>query len=151
MAFGEDSKAPEFRPHNHIRNCAVYTGTHDHNTTVGWFTAEPGSQTTQTKEEVQREREQALKYIGKSRRDRAEIHWDFIRLALGSVAQIAVFPLQDLLGLGSEARMNLPGTPQGNWEWRFTDESLTPEFVGRLAELAEVYDRSPDGEEEKSI
>ena len=140
MAFGNDPKAPEYRPHNHIVNCAVYTATHDHNTTVGWFTANPGTQTTQTAEEVEEEREYALKYLGT---DGSEIHWGFIRLALSSVARIAIFPLQDLLGLGTEARMNLPGTTQGNWEWRFSSDMLTPTIGRRLRELTRVYDRSP--------
>jgi len=140
MAFGNDPKAPEYRPHNHIVNCAVYTATHDHNTTVGWFTAEPGTQTTQTAEDVKKEREYALKYLGTSG---SEIHWDFIRLALSSVARIAIFPLQDVLGLGTEARMNLPGTTEGNWEWRFTSDLLTPTISERLRELTRVYERSP--------
>ncbi|MFC1968445.1 4-alpha-glucanotransferase [Chloroflexota bacterium] len=140
MAFGSDPKAPEYRPHNHIVNCAVYTATHDHNTTVGWFTAEPGTQTTQTREEVEKEREHALKYVGT---DGSEIHWDFIRLALSSVASIAIFPLQDVLGLGTKARMNLPGTSQDNWEWRFTSDMLTPTIRERLRELTRIYERSP--------
>ncbi|MFC1871823.1 4-alpha-glucanotransferase [Chloroflexota bacterium] len=140
MAFGSDAKAPDYRPHNHIANCAVYTATHDHNTTVGWFTTEPGTQTTQTADEVKKEREYALKYLGT---DGSEIHWDFIRLALSSVARIAISPLQDVLGLGAEARMNLPGTTKGNWEWRFTSDMLTPTIRERLRELTRVYDRSP--------
>jgi 4-alpha-glucanotransferase len=138
MAFGNDPKAAEYRPHNHIVNCAVYTATHDHNTTVGWFTTEPGTQTTQTGEEVKKERDYALKYLGT---DGSEINWDFIRLALSSVARIAMFPLQDVLGLGTEARMNLPGTTQGSWEWRFTGAMLTPEIKERLREQTRVYER----------
>lgn len=140
VAFGSDPKASEYRPHNYIRNCAAYTATHDHNTTVGWFTAEPGSQTTQSAEEVRAERETTRKYLGT---DGSEIHWDFIRLALSSVANLAVFPLQDLLGLGTEARMNRPGTGTGNWEWRFTFDMLTPDICNRLRELTEVYERHP--------
>jgi len=141
MAFGNDPKASAYRPHNHTKNCAVYTATHDHNTTVGWFTAEPGTQTTQTREEVKKEREYALKYLGT---DGQEIHWDLIRLALGSVARLAIFPLQDVLGLGTGARMNLPGTSQDNWEWRFTAEMLTPTIRDRLRELTRIYERSPN-------
>lgn len=139
MAFGNDPKASEYRPHRHIVNCAVYTATHDHNTTVGWFTAEPGTQTTQTIEEVKNEREYALQYLGTAG---SEIHWDFIRLALSSVAHIAMFPLQDVLGLGTEARMNLPGTSQDNWEWRFAWESLTPDVAARLRELIRIFERN---------
>jgi 4-alpha-glucanotransferase len=140
MAFGDDPKAGEYRPHGHIRNSAVYTATHDHNTTVGWFTAAPGTQTTQTAEEIAREREFALKYAAT---DGREIHWDFIRLAQGSVARLAIFPLQDVLGLGSDSRMNLPGTLRGNWEWRFGADALTPAVHRRLAELTRLYDRAP--------
>jgi len=140
MAFGNDPKASEYKPHNHIKNCVVYTATHDHNTTVGWFTSKPGSQTTQAKEEIQREREYALKYIGT---DGKEIHWDFIRLSMRSVARMAVFPLQDVLGLSTEARMNRPGTVRGNWEWRFASEMLTPTIREKLRELTIIYERTP--------
>jgi 4-alpha-glucanotransferase len=138
MAFGDDPKAGEYRPHGHASNCAVYTATHDHNTTVGWFTAPPGSESTQTAEEIARERDYALRYACS---DGREIHWDFIRLALGSVAELAIFPLQDVLGLGTEARMNRPGTARGNWEWRFAGEALTPSVQDRLADLTRVYER----------
>jgi 4-alpha-glucanotransferase len=140
MAFGNDPKAPTYRPHNHIQHCVIYTATHDHNTTVGWFTAAPGSQTTQAPKEVETEREYVLQYVGT---DGTEIHWDMIRLALGSVACMAIFPLQDVLGLGTQARMNLPGTLRGNWEWRFTKEMLIPSIQERLRELTRIYDRGP--------
>jgi len=140
MAFGGGSKGSEYRPHNYVRNCVVYTGTHDNNTTVGWFTVAPGTQTTLTKEEVIREREFALKYLGT---DGKEIHWDFIRLALSSVASMAIFPLQDVLGLGTEARLNLPSTAKGNWEWRFASHMLTQEISERLRDLTITYERSP--------
>jgi 4-alpha-glucanotransferase len=141
MAFGKDPKAPEYRPHHHVEDCVVYTGTHDHNTTVGWFTSPPGSQkTTQTPEEVAEERKFALQYLGTAGN---EIHWDLIRLALGSVARMSLFPLQDVLGLGSEARMNLPGTASGNWEWRFTADRLTHPVRKKLRELTKIYERNP--------
>jgi 4-alpha-glucanotransferase len=140
MAFGSGSKGREYRPHNYIRNCVVYTGTHDNNTTVGWFTVEPGTQTTLTREEVIKEREFALKYLGA---DGKEIHWDFIRLALSSVASMAIFPLQDVFGLGAEARLNFPSTAKGNWEWRFTSDMLTPAISERLRELTTIYERNP--------
>ena len=141
MAFGKDPKASEYRPHHHVENCVAYTGTHDHNTTVGWFTSPPGSQkTTQTPEEVGEERKFARQYLGT---DGREIHWDLIRLALGSVARMSLFPLQDVLGLGSEARMNLPGTASGNWEWRFTADRLTHPVRKKLRELTKTYERNP--------
>jgi 4-alpha-glucanotransferase len=111
MDFGQDPKAQEYRPHNHIYYCVVYTATHDHNTAKGWFTIDPDKQTTQTEEEVHMERASALAYLGTTGE---VIHWDMIRLALGSVAEKAIFSLQDVLGLGSESRMNLPGTAGEN-------------------------------------
>ncbi len=140
MAFGRDPKAHDYRPHHHSKHCAVYTATHDHNTTVGWFMAEAGKETTQSREEVEQERAFALKYLGTEGR---EIQWDMIRLAMSSVATLAIFPLQDVLGLGSEARMNRPGTAKGNWEWRFQAGVLTHAIGDRLRELADLYDRVP--------
>ncbi len=142
MAFGRDPKAHDYRPHNHHTRCVVYTGTHDHNTTVGWFTAEPGKETTQSRDEVEQERAFALKYLGT---DGREIHWDMIRLAMSSVAALAISPLQDVLGLGIEARMNRPGTAKGNWEWRFETGALTDAVALRLRDLAALYDRLGPG------
>ncbi len=140
MGFGNDPKAAEYRPHNFIRNCVVYTATHDHNTTVGWFTAEPGTQSTQSREEIESERSFAVRYTNS---DGSEIHRDFLRMALASVAKTAIFPLQDVMGLGTESRMNRPGSPGGNWEWRFREGDLTPEISGQLAELVRLYERDP--------
>ncbi len=139
MAFGNDPKAADYRPHHYVRNCVCYTATHDHNTTLGWFTAAPGTQTTQSHEEIRCEREAVLDYVNTNG---SEIHWDFIRLAMGSVAETAIFPLQDVLGLSSAARMNLPGTSQGNWQWRFEAETLTPAIRNRLKTLTRIYERT---------
>jgi 4-alpha-glucanotransferase len=139
MAFGHDPKASEYRPHHHTKNCVTYTATHDHNTTVGWFTAEPGTHSTQSAQEVALERQNALDYTGT---DGKQIHWDFMRLAMGSVASLAIFPLQDVLGVGSESRMNFPGTIAGNWEWRFRHEALTHDLMHQLATLSTVYERN---------
>ena len=79
-----------------------------------------------------------LKYLGTTGE---EINWDLIRLALSSVADTAIIPFQDVLGLGSEARMNTPGTASGNWEWRFRKEMLTSKIAERLKELTEISDR----------
>jgi 4-alpha-glucanotransferase len=140
MAFGSDPKASDYRPHNFIPGCVVYTATHDHNTTVGWFTAEPGTQTTQSAGEIARERSFAARYANG---DGSEIHWDFLRLALASTAGMAIFPLQDLLGLGTESRMNRPGSTGGNWEWRFREGDTSPAIRRRLAEMVRLYDRDP--------
>jgi len=140
FAFGDDPKAPDYRPHNYPRHCFVYTGTHDNDTTVGWFRSRAGAGTTRTAQQIADERAFALAYLGT---DGTEIDGDMIRLAFASVADTAIIPLQDVLGLGTEARMNLPGTSQGNWRWRFTEELLTPERTSRLRELTAIYDRIP--------
>ena len=120
FAFGNDPKAPDYLPHNFVTNCVVYTGTHDNDTTVGWFHSQAGSGTTRTAEQIAAERKTVLQYV---RTDGSEIQWDLIRLAAASVARLAVFPLQDVLGLGSEARMNMPSTTAGNWGWRLAPPS----------------------------
>ncbi len=139
FAFGDNSKENVHLPENYSPNCVVYTGTHDNNTIVGWFTG--GNQdTTMSKEALDNQRKRALKYLGTSGE---EINWDFIRLALASAANTAIIPLQDLLGLGSEARMNRPGVAMGNWEWRFASHMLTDETKHRLRNLTELYGRYP--------
>jgi 4-alpha-glucanotransferase len=136
--FGSDPGADAYRPHNYPRNCVVYTGTHDNNTTIGWLKGEDVKDSTQSKEERQKETQLALKYMGS---DGHEINWDFIRLALMSVADTAIIPMQDVLGLGSEARMNIPGTTEGNWRWRFVPDAPTEEIKARLRELTALYGR----------
>jgi 4-alpha-glucanotransferase len=127
FAFGTDPSAPDFKPHNYPRRAVVYTGTHDNDTTVSWF-----------EQRNHDERNQALAYLG-ARGD--EIHWDLIRAALSSVADLAVVPMQDLLGLGAEARMNLPGTAVGNWAWRVSKRALSPALADRLGAMTRMYDR----------
>jgi len=138
FAFGSDPKADDYKPHNYPRNCVVYTGTHDNNTTIGWLRQVDAEDSTQTRQERETERRLALNYAGT---DGRELNWDFIRLALMSVADNTVTPMQDVLGLGGEARMNLPGTTQGNWCWRFLPEMLTDEIKTRLKELTAIYGR----------
>jgi 4-alpha-glucanotransferase len=137
FAFGTDSLAEYYLPHRYIHHCFVYTGTHDNDTTVGWFTNEQAN-TTQTPEEVLAERAFALRYLGTSGE---EIHWDMIRAAMTSVADTAVFPLQDILGLDSNARMNIPGHASGNWGWRFQASQLDTRTITRLADMTAVYSR----------
>jgi 4-alpha-glucanotransferase len=138
FSFGTGPNADKYRPYNYPRNCIVYTGTHDNNTTVGWFTGEDVKDSTQSKEEREREKQVALNYLGT---DGHEINWDFIRLALMSAADTAIIPMQDVLGLGSEARMNLPGRQEGNWCWRFTPKMLTEEIKARLKKLTALSGR----------
>lgn len=130
-AFGKEFPASRHTPHHHTTNCVVYTGTHDNNTIKGWF----------TKEATPQNRRRLTRYLGK-RISLKELHWDIIRLAMMSVGSIAIFPMQDLLGLGEDARMNLPGTSAGNWEWRLQHEQLMPSLSRRLLKMTKMYGRS---------
>jgi 4-alpha-glucanotransferase len=138
FAFGGDPANHDL-PHNYHRNVVVYTGTHDNDTTVGWFESEAGTGSTRDAAQIEREREFCLKYL---QADGREIHWAFIRAVLASVADMAIVPLQDVLGLDTTARMNLPNTTSGNWEWRYKAGALTFEISERLKELTELYGRS---------
>ncbi len=126
-------------PHNYAPNVVAYTGTHDNDTTAGWFRSVAGEGSTRTAKQIERERTFCLNYL---KSDGQEIHWDFIRAVWASVANTAVVPLQDVLGLGTEARMNLPNSTSGNWAWRYKSGALTAEIGQRLGELTELYGRS---------
>ncbi len=139
FSFGHESADDPFKPYNFIRNCVVYTGTHDNDTTVGWFSDQGSGNSTRSAEEIRSERSFVLRYLGT---DGREIHWDFIRLAMSSVSDIAVFPLQDVMGLGSEARMNLPASTENNWVWRFEEGLLRQEEKDRLREFSRSYGRN---------
>jgi 4-alpha-glucanotransferase len=139
FAFGNESQDDTFKPYNFVPNCVVYTGTHDNDTTVGWFTSRPGETNTLNPEQARAEREFALRYL---RSDGREIHWDFIVVALSSVANTAIYPMQDVLGLGSESRMNTPATTENNWTWRFQEGDLRTEDSSKLYELTRTYGRS---------
>ncbi|WPJ97782.1 4-alpha-glucanotransferase [Coraliomargarita algicola] len=129
FAFGTDPMSSTFLPENYVPNCIAYTGTHDNDTVVGWFSSEAGEDSTRTAEEIEEERAMTLEYFGS---DGSEIHWDFIRSLYRSRAGAVVVPVQDLLGLGSDARMNTPGKASGSWGWRLTD---TLRLSGALEEL----------------
>ncbi|MEA2597006.1 MAG: 4-alpha-glucanotransferase [Thermomicrobiales bacterium] len=135
FAFDDDPEN-EYLPHNYEPNCVVYTGTHDNQTTIGWFQGLDG-----------RTRRQVQTYLG---RDGSDISWDFIRAALGSVADLAVLSLQDVMRLGDEARMNTPGRPMGNWGWRFLPHQLHPGVAAGLGELTTVYGRRARPEKAKT-
>jgi len=139
FAFGDDPKAAEFRPESYPKDCAVYTGTHDNDTTVGWYRSEPGKDSTRTAEQIERERHTVRTYL---HCDGSQIHWDLIALALRSNANTALYPMQDVLGMGSSARMNVPGREGGNWAWRFRWEQLTPEIEQRLGRLTREANRA---------
>jgi len=128
FGFASDAEDP-FLPHNYIRHCVAYTGSHDNDTTRGWFdTCTP------------QERESVLTYFGT---DGSDISWDFVRWLLASVADTAIIPLQEILSLGTEARMNYPSRLGGNWSWRFRADAATPEIRKRLRALTEAYNRAP--------
>jgi 4-alpha-glucanotransferase len=135
FAFSTDGGDP-YLPHNYPRNCVVYTGTHDNDTTVGWF------RRSSTPEEC----DLALRYL---RRDGSDIAWDLIHLAWASVAHTAITPTQDLLRLDSEARMNLPGSFGGNWQWRCPPDALTDELGTALLDLTDVCGRRPGARSDK--
>jgi 4-alpha-glucanotransferase len=126
FAFDGSPQNP-YLPANHVRNAVAYTGTHDNDTTMGWYSA--------------------LDAGTRARVDAAlastpgDMPWALIRAAYASPAELAVVPMQDLLGLGSEARMNRPGTPSGNWTWRFAWSDLDPALPDRCRRLAVMSGR----------
>jgi len=128
FGFGDEG-AHMYLPHRCDHERVIYTGTHDNDTTVGWWHSA-----------AEHERRNAEAYVGRSDDG---IHWSFIRAAQSSVASLSITPLQDVLGLGSEARMNTPSLYGGNWRWRFGSAQLTPDLSAKLAHLAEVTDRLP--------
>jgi 4-alpha-glucanotransferase len=131
FAFDGDPSANPYAPHNHSRNSFVYTGTHDNNTTRGWFGRELDA----------RGKETLCRYLGRTV-DEAEVHWELVRIAMMSVGATAIIPMQDLLGLGEEARMNVPAVPQGNWAWRLGSAQLSPGLAHKLARITELYGRA---------
>lgn len=127
FAFDSDSKN-SFLPHNYTQNCVVYTGTHDNDTTIGWFKTAP---------EI--ERHKAREY---SLSDDHDIQWALIRLGMLSVADQAIFPLQDLMNLDGSHRMNLPGTVENNWNWRYTPDMLNSVDKSRMKHLVSISNRN---------
>ena len=140
FAFGTDDQANSFLPHNYARDLVVYTGTHDNDTTMGWWDSTGEADSTRTPEDVAKEKDHALDYLGV---DGTEMHWTLIRTALASIADTAIIPMQDLLGLGSESRMNLPGRESGNWSFRFSWDQITSSMLERLKNMVELYGRGP--------
>lgn len=138
FGFGGDPKTSVDLPHNYLRNVVAYTGTHDNDTAAGWFNSVPGEGSMRTAAEIEEQRQFCLQYLNTTG---AEIHWDFIRAVWASVADRAIAPLQDVLGLGSAARMNLPNSNEGNWVWRFQPGVLTKDLASRLREFNRLYGR----------
>jgi 4-alpha-glucanotransferase len=126
FAFDDDA-THAYLPHNYIRHCVAYTGTHDNDTSRGWYDA--------AAEEIQ---DFCRRYLGC---DDDEVVWEMVKAVWASVAETAIAPMQDLLELGSEARMNFPSRAEGNWRWRFTSDQLSPELAGRMREMNILYGR----------
>jgi len=139
-AFGGDSKNNDL-PHNYVKNCVAYTGTHDNDTAVGWFRSQAGANSTRDKAEISNEQDFCLRYLDS---DGEEINWDFVKAVWGSVANSAIAPMQDLLGLGAKARMNLPASKSNNWQWRCSYGCFSKELGERLKKLTELYGREAD-------
>jgi 4-alpha-glucanotransferase len=138
FAFGNDPQAPNFKPHNYPHHLVAYTGTHDNDTVVGWWSSRPGAGSIRTADDVEKELAYARRYLNT---DGNDINWVMIRTLMASVADTVLFPLQDVLGVGSEGRMNLPGSSSGNWRWRFREEKLTLAIRARLKQWAQTYER----------
>jgi 4-alpha-glucanotransferase len=137
IQFALDTPKNPYWPHNFDRPCICYTGTHDNETTRGWW----GSLDDKN-------RGYLAAYIGRPVEDPA---WDLIRLAWASVAVVAMTPLQDILSLGNEARMNKPGVATGNWGWRFQPHQFSSGMIDRLAGLTELYYRLPAEEKKDDV
>lgn len=129
FAFGNTDSEDSYLPHNYAPHCVVYTGTHDNDTTLGWWHRLP-----------EHERARVQTYLA---RDGHDICWDMIRAAFASVAETAIVPMQDILCLGSEARMNTPGLAAGNWSWRIASGQIDEAIAQRLASMTELYGRAP--------
>lgn len=130
-AFASEMATDPNLPHHYPKHCVVYTGTHDNNTAAGWFRREASGE----------DRHRLFQYLGREVHEQ-HVHWELIRLAMLSPANTAIIPMQDVLGLNEEARMNLPATVQGNWKWRYAEEQLTPAIKARLAEITRMYGRA---------
>ncbi len=130
FAFDSGNGRSLHMPHNHIENCIVYTGTHDNNTVKGWYTHEAG----------RKQRKNLKKYAGRKVTAK-NCHLQVIRLAYSSVSKLVIIPLQDFLGLGENARMNIPSTENGNWTWRLTEKKLLRKIGKKIRHLLKIYGR----------
>lgn len=131
LEFAFDSREEsDYLPHNYTNNSVVYTGTHDNNTLKGWFN-----------ELTKEDKAFVFKYLDKKKLKKKTLHWDFIRLAMGSVSNLCVIPVQDYLGLGAEARINTPSTLGNNWKWRMSEGTLSKELLDRIYKITKLYSR----------
>lgn len=131
LEFAFDSREQSnYLPHTYTRNCVAYTGTHDNQTAVGWFRNLPDE-----------DYQMAVKYLDLKKEDENEIHWKMIRTVMASVADTAIIPIQDYLGLDDAARINTPSSLGGNWTWRMRADVLTDNLMKKIRELTELYGR----------
>ncbi|AQT68458.1 4-alpha-glucanotransferase [Anaerohalosphaera lusitana] len=130
FAFDSEDGDNLHMPHNHTRNSVVYTGTHDNNTTVGWFNTE-----------LQEYQKKLLSDYAGTKINARNVHWQMIRLAMASTSKIAITPMQDVLGLDADQRMNCPARPEGNWKWRLPARKITPALTEKLHRLTRIFGR----------
>ena len=130
FAFSGDFETHPYNPDNFIEDCVAYTGTHDNNTIKGWYQHDA---TEEEKEHLETCLDMKIKV--------AHLHWDLIEVLLASKAAVILIPIQDVLGLGAEARMNRPGTPHGNWHWRLLADQIKPHIVKKLLSLTKETQR----------
>ncbi len=133
FSFADDLE-PLMQPEGFPENCVVYTGTHDNDTTWGWYHRKAGVNNTEDVDVIEGEKHRVRVMVGT---DGSQIHWDLIALAMRLAPHTAIVPLQDVMGLGTEARMNVPGRMDGNWAWRFEAADLRPEDLQRLRDITE--------------
>ena len=126
----DPSENSDYLPHKYSHNCVVYTGTHDNNTILGWLD-----------EMSPHDKEFALRYMNNYHTPHHEMPWDFIRLAMSSVADLAVTPIQEFLCLGGEARINKPSTLGYNWKWRLIPGQITDEVLDKMYQMTRLYGR----------
>ena len=134
LQFAWNDPTNPFLPHNHVVNCIVYTGTHDNNTTRGWWDNEVDERT----------RDFVKDYLGQ---DIHDIVWTLARTGMRSSGRVFIMPMQDVLSLGSADRMNTPGVPAGNWTWRITEDALNHSGRNALLHFTRLYQRHPDQQE----
>jgi 4-alpha-glucanotransferase len=134
LQFAWSDPKNTFLPHNHVQNAVIYTGTHDNNTTIGWWLNE-------TDDAI---RNFMQSYLARSI---VEVNWEMMRIAMMSPCHTAIFPMQDVLNYGPDGRMNTPGIESGNWRWRFTEDKFEHEGKDRLAHFTGMYQRRPDQQE----
>jgi 4-alpha-glucanotransferase len=132
LLFAFDATLPRnfYAPHNIVKNCLVYTGTHDNNTVRGWF----------EKEASDEDRKRLSRYLGHET-SADKVNWEMIRLAMRSVGNTVIIPVQDILGFGENTRMNTPSMQEGNWTWRLADGLLTKDLAKKLADMTHIYGR----------